>query len=272
VLVPEQTQNQPQVEPRFREDAYSSENTLKRIFLGACGLQTLVVLLVIVAVALWGHLPRGMFVGYSALLLWGEVVLVFAFWRMLTYTRRVEQDLRHKSFVDELTGIFNYRYLEQRMREEYERTRRHGGRTAVLFMDLDGFKKVNDRFGHELGNTVLRELAHLLLEQTRHSDVLGRMGGDEFLALLPETPREEARLLAERITEAVRQYRFELEDNGEVDFVRISVGVAAYPDNGETMDRVMAAADQAVYKSKQQGGDSVSVSDEFLWAESSDAR
>lgn len=267
----EETQNQHRVEPRFRGGAYSSESTIKRIFFGACGLQAIIVLLVIVAVAFWGRLPRVMFVGYTALLLWGEVVLVFAFWRMLTYTRGVEQDLRRKSFVDELTGIFNYRYLEQRMREEYERTRRHGGRTALLFMDLDGFKEVNDRFGHEVGNTVLRELAHVLLEQVRHSDVLGRMGGDEFLGLLPETTREEARLLAERLTDAVRSYRFEVEDEGVVDFVRLSVGVAAYPDNGETMDRVMAAADQAVYHSKQKGGDSVSVSDEFFWAETSDA-
>jgi diguanylate cyclase (GGDEF)-like protein len=256
------------VEPDFRKDVYSSEKTIRRIFVGACVLQAAIILVVVTVVHLWGGLPRPMFVGYTALLMWGEVVNLFAFWKLFGYTRQVERNLRRKSFVDEMTGIFNYRYVEQRLHEEYQRTRRHGGCTSLLFLDLDEFKKVNDRFGHDIGNAVLRELAQLLLGQVRHSDVLARMGGDEFLGLLPETTRDDAGQLAHRLTDAVRNYRFESKDGRVVDFVRLSVGVAAYPDNGETMDRVVAAADHAVYRSKEKGGDTVTVSEEFFWTES----
>lgn len=251
------------VDPDYPLGQHSSEATLKRIFYGASCVEALIVIIVIVVVDVWGRLPKPMFVSYTALLLWGQVVLWFAFWCLMQHTRLVERNLQHKSFIDGLTGVFNYRYLDERMEEEQERIQRHGGRLSLLFMDLDNFKEVNDRFGHGAGNTVLRELAENFSAEVRGSDIVGRIGGDEFLILLPDTSPEQGHHLAERLTEVVHNYCRELEDGGRVDFVRMSAGVAAFPDHGENMDCVVAAADEAVYEAKKRGGDSARIAEGF---------
>ena len=106
-----------------------------------------------------------------------------------------------------------------------------------------------------------------MLQQVRSYDVFGRIGGDEFLAILPQTDRREAYVLAERLRQAVQDYKMVIGGEIAVDFVRVSVGIAAYPVNGETMDNVVTAADRAVYESKKQGGNKVSVAGQFITAD-----
>jgi diguanylate cyclase (GGDEF)-like protein len=133
---------------------------------------------------------------------------------------------------------------------------------SVLYMDLDGFKGVNDRFGHETGNIVLKQVATMLSQRVRLCDVFGRAGGDEFVVMLPRTEQKEAYVLAERLREAVEDYRLQIDNEQAVDCVRLSVGVAGFPADGRSIKEVVRAADDAVYAAKAKGGNRVCIAGE----------
>lgn len=240
------------------------EGRLRRIFLASFCLTLLLLLVLSFLLPIWGTLPHAFRVFYPAILVWSLVVTAYGFYAQVSMSEKMKEVLRHKSFVDEVTGVFNYRYLDLRLVEEAERTRRHGGFTALLYMDLDGFKRVNDRFGHQVGNVVLEQLATQMVQKVRSCDVFGRIGGDEFLVVLPQTDRREAYVLAERLRETVQNYVMEIGNERVVDFLRVSIGIAAFPVNGDTMDNVITAADNAVYEAKEHGGNKVAVADEFI--------
>jgi len=166
-----------------------------------------------------------------------------------------------------VTGVYNFRYLDMRASEEYERTRRYGGSLAVLFLDLDKFKQVNDRYGHQVGNIVLKEIATTARQKMRTCDVLGRIGGDEFLAILPQTDRKQAKVLADRLRQSIEQYSLRINEKNVVDFVRISIGIAAYPANGDSVESIICAADKAVYEAKKRGGNQVFISGGYITTE-----
>ena len=240
------------------------ETRLRRIFVGSVCLSFFIVLLLTVMVPDWSALPPLLRYTFPAVLLWSLVVTAYGFHAQLCVSENMKESLRHRTFIDEVTGVYNYRYLDRRLAEETERTRRHGGLTAVLYMDLDGFKKVNDQFGHQVGNIVLEQLATTMSRKMRSCDVFGRIGGDEFLAILPQTDRREAYVLAERLRETVENYALAVEKGRIVDFLRLSVGVAAFPVNGENMDNVITAADNAVYECKSRGGNRVTMAGQFV--------
>jgi diguanylate cyclase (GGDEF)-like protein len=260
------------VEPRVRsplteEEIELIETRLRTIFVGSFCLSILLIVALLLLVSRWGVLPLFLRLSFPAILLWSLVVTAYAFYAQVCVSQKMKETLRQQTFIDEVTGVFNYRYLDLRLAEEAERTRRHGGFTALLYMDLDGFKQVNDRFGHQVGNLVLEQIAHTMARKTRSCDVFGRIGGDEFLVIVPQTDRREAYVLAERLREAVENYVLEIEGDHVVDFIRASIGVAAFPVNGETMENVITAADNAVYASKEQGGNRVSMAGEFVTSE-----
>jgi len=240
------------------------EVRLRRIFVGSFCLTLLLMVVLVFLLPHWATLPAVLRVAFPAILMWSLVVTAYGFYSQVCVSEKMKEALRQKTFLDEVTGVFNYRYLDIRLAEEAERTRRHGGFTAVLYLDLDGFKQVNDRYGHQVGNVVLEQLATLMAQKVRSCDVFGRIGGDEFLVILPQTDRREAYVLAERLREAVENYVLEIGGERVVDFVRVSVGTAAYPVNGETMDNVITAADNAVYEAKEHGGNKVSMAGEFI--------
>lgn len=243
---------------------YSREEIrFRRVFYGA------VVIHAILVLYLYLLEPQMLyaFVFFQGIMLWTLIVMVYAFYRLQTVTSEFENLLRYQSFRDLVTGAFNFRYLHIRLDEEYERTRRYGGFTSVLYIDMDNFKPVNDQFGHGVGNEVLKQLASLMASTTRSCDVVGRIGGDEFLAVLPQTDREQARALADRLRKAIENYELDLEDQGKVDSVRASIGVAAFPVNGDTIDNVLSAADGAVYDAKDRGGNLVCVAQGFTASE-----
>lgn len=167
------------------------------------------------------------------------------------YVERVKQ----LAYLDGLTGIFNRRFFELRILEEIERARRYGAGMAVIMTDIDQFKRLNDEFGHVLGDEVLRQVSSLFHQQVRKIDVVCRYGGEEFAILLTQTSPEQAVSIAEKLRKMVAGWQFP----GVPRTVTISAGAAAFPEHGTTRDELVKAADNALYAAKQGGRNRVSV-------------
>jgi diguanylate cyclase (GGDEF)-like protein len=171
---------------------------------------------------------------------------------------RLREALREHSVRDSLTGLFNRRYLEETLERELRRAARKGQPLAVVMLDVDHFKRVNDTFGHDAGDAVLRSLAATLRAAVRGSDIICRYGGEEFIAMLPEAGLETALQRAEALRAAVA--RTEVSDGRQkIGPVTLSLGVAAYPEHGETPAALIARADEALYAAKREGRNRVVV-------------
>lgn len=166
--------------------------------------------------------------------------------------KRLEQELAEQAIRDPLTGLINRRELSRLLNEEIRRAERYGRHLAVAWIDLDHFKRVNDHHGHAAGDTVLQWLSQLLTDSIRSVDVIGRVGGEEFVALFPEMDLEEAMEAAERLRKLVSHQGVTLADGLEVRLT-ISLGVALYPDHGGTAEELCIAADRAMYRAKESG-------------------
>ncbi|MGF6244324.1 MULTISPECIES: sensor domain-containing diguanylate cyclase [Paraburkholderia] len=152
---------------------------------------------------------------------------------------------------DGLTGIANRRFFEARLRDEYTRWQRYGGEMSVLLFDLDHFKKINDQFGHGVGDTVLREMAQRVAQVVRVQDTFGRFGGEEFALLLPCTPLADAMLVAEKIRNTIGDVPVDVQ--GVSVPVTASVGGAAARVGVPNYDVLINEADAALYSAKRQG-------------------
>lgn len=157
--------------------------------------------------------------------------------------------------VDGLTGAYNRRFFESKLAEELERASRYGKQLAVVMLDIDHFKRLNDEFGHLLGDEVLRQVSALFRAQLRKLDFVCRYGGEEFVLLLPETSGEDALAVAEKVRRAIEAHAFP----GVPRPVTVSIGVAECPTHGLTRDEVVKAADSALYASKQGGRNRVTA-------------
>jgi diguanylate cyclase (GGDEF)-like protein len=159
------------------------------------------------------------------------------------------------SITDELTQVFNRRYLTRRLDEEFAKAERYRTPLSVLLIDLDHFKRINDRFGHQVGDQALRTVAALIRSNLREVDVVGRYGGEEFLVLLPHTPGPDALAVANKIRAAVEST--ELPGHAELK-LSLSAGVATFPElDVGTVDELVARADQALYAAKSTGRNQV---------------
>ncbi len=170
--------------------------------------------------------------------------------------------LRKLSITDGLTELFNHRHIQQLLREEFERSRRTGEPMAVAMLDLDRFKLVNDTYGHQTGDVILYETAKILRETAREIDMVGRYGGEEFMAILPDTDEEEAARFAERVRNAVAEHVY----HDEATEVRMTVssGVASYPQvDADSPDQVVKRADEALYRAKESGRNRVVLASEL---------
>jgi diguanylate cyclase (GGDEF)-like protein len=166
---------------------------------------------------------------------------------------------RHEATTDGLTGLYTRRFFEENVRVEHSRTRRTGFPLALLLVDADHFKQVNDTYGHPGGDRVLIELADRMRATCRRGDILARIGGEEFAVLLPATPAEQALQLAGRIRRRIAEAPFEV-DRGASRRMTVSVGVAVLPDDGRTTADLVRAADEALYVAKRTGRDRVAGS------------
>lgn len=192
--------------------------------------------------------------GLGALVLIGTILAVLGLHRMTMAERRERHRLETLGMTDFTTGVFNRRYLYLRLQNELEQVNRHGGKLAVLYIDLDQFKRVNDRYGHSVGDWVLRRVASLMQSTLRSPDVLGRLGGDEFLIILPRTDHGGAYRAARRLVDDVEERVFRTPAGEEIGFIGVSVGLASCPPDGFATQELIAAADQALYRAKQKGG------------------
>src|SRR5437899_4869039 len=167
------------------------------------------------------------------------------------YVERVKQ----LAYLDGLTGIFNRRFFELRIMEEVERARRFNTGMAVVMVDIDQFKRLNDEFGHLLGDEVLRQVSSIFHQQLRKIDVVCRYGGEEFAILLAQTNQQHALGVAQKLRRTEEAWPFP----GVPRPVTISVGAATCPDHGVTRDELVRAADSGLYLAKQNGRNRVCI-------------
>lgn len=174
--------------------------------------------------------------------------------------KALERELEHLATTDPLTGLLNRREFGRILEEELERSERYHRPMALLWIDFDHFKEVNDTWGHAAGDRVLCSVTRLLAEGVRSVDSVARFGGEEMVVILPELNRVAALETAERLRKRIRRDPIMLDSGHEVP-VTISVGVAVYPDHGHTAAELCAAADRAMYRAKAQGRDCVAMAD-----------
>src|SRR5208283_2314148 len=171
---------------------------------------------------------------------------------------QLRDSLRELSIRDPLTRLFNRRFLQESMEREIQLASRKNQSIAVLFLDLDHFKRFNDTFGHDAGDMVLQSLADLFRSFFRATDICCRYGGEEFAIILPESTSQDAAIRADALRAEVKQLRLRYRKE-TVGPLSISVGVAAYPEHGSTSDELLKMADECLYESKARGRDIVTV-------------
>ncbi len=172
------------------------------------------------------------------------------------------EELARLSISDGLTGLYNHRHIQEVVREEFERAKRTREPLAVVMFDLDHFKKVNDTYGHQVGDRVLQELARILKRTAREIDKLGRYGGEEFIAVLPDTGIDDAVIFAERVRESVERHPFAV-GRAQPLHLTVSAGAATYPHPAVYNPRTLIhRADQALYAAKAAGRNRVVRFDE----------
>jgi diguanylate cyclase (GGDEF)-like protein/PAS domain S-box-containing protein len=171
---------------------------------------------------------------------------------------RSRETLRDQSIRDSLTGLFNRRYMQESLDRELRRARRKKRPLSVVFLDLDHFKRFNDRFGHEAGDAVLRRMAEVFRDHFRGDDIVCRYGGEEFAIILPESTAKDAAKRANVLRAEARKITL-LHQGQVLDPVTFSVGVASFPEHATSVDEILRAADQSLYQSKADGRDRVTV-------------
>ena len=169
----------------------------------------------------------------------------------------VLEETRASAYRDELTGLHNFRFFQEYLTWEVSRCERHGGYFSIAMGDVDDFKDHNDWFGHDQSNTTLQIVGRTLVEASREEDVVARYGGEEFVLILPETSKDDAAGVADRVREAVGD--LELSSDDPTHRVTMSFGVANYPLDARSKDGLIRCADQTMYMAKDHGKDRVQV-------------
>ena len=204
------------------------------------------------------HLRRSAEEGYRGYSIEQErlAVKIAEYLAMALTNIRLRDELRSQAIRDPLTGLFNRRYMEETLDREIRRANRHHTCVGTIMFDIDRMKPINDRFGHDAGDLLLRGIGREMLHMFRGEDVACRYGGDEFTIVLPEATVAEAWTRAEQLREALRSMNLQYEGQS-LGPVTISIGVAAYPDHAERGDRLLMATDAASYAAKSEGGNRI---------------
>ena len=171
------------------------------------------------------------------------------------------QRLLQLATSDPLTGLFNRGYIDERFAVELSRARRYCKQLTLAVIDVDRFKMLNDNHGHASGDVVLRKIGAMLRESFRHSDTVGRYGGEEFVVILPEMEMEAGRQKLESLRQRIAHTRMAIPHRGEQVQITISVGLATFPSDGEDAARLFSLADKRMFRAKRQGRNQV-VADE----------
>jgi diguanylate cyclase (GGDEF)-like protein len=169
------------------------------------------------------------------------------------------EEVVHQAERDPLTGLYNHRGIHKRLAGEGLRAQRNGSDLSLIMIDLDDFKLLNDTYGHPVGDSTLRQVSDAIRSVLRHADLAGRVGGDELLIVLPNTGAEGALLLGERLIETLRDRPY-VTPGGHPVPVGLSLGIATYPDDAQSLGQLIERADTNLYTSKQRGGNTVTGS------------
>jgi diguanylate cyclase (GGDEF)-like protein len=206
------------------------------------------------------HAEAVILASHAGLFLSGLGAVLVFFRRLTSYVDRTEYDAEH----DVLTGLPNRRSVLADLDKEYRRSRRHGTPMTVMMIDVDHFKPINDTHGHAAGDDCLRELTTTLRRLLRRGrDELGRLGGEEFLAVLPDTDREAAPAMAEQLRAAAGELAF-VDASGKPFSLTISIGLATRSDADANSEALLERADRALYRAKQSGRNRVCEADDDL--------
>ncbi|HTM57039.1 MAG TPA: sensor domain-containing diguanylate cyclase [Candidatus Udaeobacter sp.] len=163
---------------------------------------------------------------------------------------RLAENVERLAVTDDLTQVYNYRFLKTALRREIKRAGRFRQELSLAMIDVDNLKGYNDRHGHLRGSFLLREIARLLAEQVRSFDLVAKYGGDEFTLILPQTSRDGAIVVGERVRAAVEGHTFPLAQQGQI---TVSIGIAMFPYDAADASGLIQASDRALYQAKQQG-------------------
>ena len=166
---------------------------------------------------------------------------------------RVLDTMKQRANVDLLTGLYSRSFLEDHARKVFAMARRRQQPVSVIMMDLDHFKTFNDMYGHAIGDRILREVAKTVTGRIREANLAARLGGDEFVVLLPDTRPEDCLLVAERIRTAVMCMQVPVDTEKPLPPLTVSLGIAVFPEHGDSLTEVIQASDQALYESKRAG-------------------
>lgn len=180
----------------------------------------------------------------------------------VTERKLLEEKLTHQAHIDYLTGVANRGYFMEQAEQELARSHRYSEDLSVFMLDIDLFKQINDKHGHKVGDAVLQKLALVCRETLRTVDVIGRMGGEEFAVLLPETDVVEATAVAERLREAIATDSILLDDGHSLAFT-VSIGVIALRSKTDAIDGLLNEADKAMYRAKSTGRNRVCLAEQY---------
>jgi diguanylate cyclase (GGDEF)-like protein len=177
---------------------------------------------------------------------------------------RQYEEIKRLTFIDALTPAFNHRYFQEALAKEIHRHARSGNEFTLAMLDIDNFKRINDTFGHPIGDEILKGLVEELMTNARDSDIVSRYGGEEFAIIFPDTPTSSARDAANRLREVVERREFPQTSINRTLRITISVGVAVYPRDGVNAADLVARADAALYFAKKNGKNQVAIAGEVL--------
>lgn len=193
----------------------------------------------------------------------GKVVYVMGNLMDITERKVLELNLERQAHNDPLTGLFSRRYFMELAEREIARSRRNGATASLLMIDLDHFKMVNDTYGHDIGDAVLKQFSETCQKTFREIDIVGRLGGEEFSALLPATNANQALEVAERLRQAIDNTAVKLED-GSLVHCTVSIGLATIRTEGDELGTLLKRADVALYKAKNSGRNRVFTEDQTI--------
>jgi len=192
-----------------------------------------------------------------------EEKIFVAIVRDITRRKELEDELRILSEHDSLTGILNRRKIEELIKQEMSRALRYDRKLSLLLMDIDHFKKVNDNWGHDIGDLALKHLVSVCQDNMRKVDSIGRWGGEEFIAILPEVGSEGISLVAEKLRKAIEQNPLIVEGTGKIPLT-ISIGGTVYENSEQPWETLFKQADNALYQAKNQGRNQCCVNETQL--------
>ena len=187
------------------------------------------------------------------------LIILFLSLQSIKILRKIHT-LEEENITDSLMQIYNRRFFDRRLHEEFTKAKRYGFPLSLVLFDIDNFKTINDKYGHNAGDMILKEVGKILLCCTRDVDTPARYGGDEIAVIAPNSNLEETAVLAERITSLIRRKPviFKKKDSEEVTIdCTVSVGIASYEEKMKSPEELIHAADKMMYKAKKAGRDTI---------------